>query len=365
MRKQILFSIIACLCLPLLLTAHSRNAAFKRTITKTFTVSDNARLSVSNKYGKIVLHTWDKNEIRATIVITGFGKDQDEAQKIANSVDIDASQSGNAVTLKTVYTSGSGSSFWGKLFNFSNKSGKDYANIDYDVYLPRSLATLDIDNNYGDVVSDDIYANTSISMNYCNYHLGNFMNNLKLSMNYSKGSVAKAGQAVVSANYSSLRSDELQSLKISCNYTDFQLAKVGVLSLSVTYGNVMVDAVNDISGNSNYTDYKIGKINGSADLKVTYGDVKIGDIGNGFKQIKLDGTYSGFKLGLPANAAFRIDARLVYGDLKTGSANLKNINSVGKSNTKTFSGISANGNESSPLISFNGTYSGLTLMPAK
>lgn len=238
-------------------------------------------------------------------------------------------------------------------------------NIDYEVYLPKSLATLEIKNNYGDVISDDLYANTVININYCNYHLGNLSGNLKLNMNYSKGSIAKAGPAVISANYSNLHSDEMQSLKIDCNYTDFQLGKVGSLTLSATYGNVAVDEAGAISGNSDYMDYKIGKVNNSIGLKTTYGDVKISSLARNFKQVSLDGTYSGFKIGLGAGTPFRIDASLSYGDLNKGGFSFRDVSSVDMGKTKLFKAVSANGSDSSPLIRFSGAYSGLTLTEAK
>lgn len=366
MKKQILFSLLFCLCLPPLLSAHPRNAQYKRTVSKNFNVDHNAQLSISNKYGKIVLHTWDKNQIQATIVITGFGKDQDEAQRIANTVNIEAGQSGNSVTLKTDYDPrAASSSFWSRLFSAGSGEGKEYVNIDYEVYLPKSLATLNIRNNYGDVISDDLFANTTINISYCGYHLGSLSGNLRLDMNYSKGSIEKTGPAVVSANYSNLRSDDMRSLKIGCNYTDLQLGKVGTLSVSATYGNIAVDEANEISGSSDYTDYKIGKLNNGIGLKVTYGDVKIATLAQDFKQIYFEGSYSGLKLGLPDNASFRIDAHIAYGDINKGGFSFRDVNSVESGKTRVFKAVSSRGNENSPLIRFNGAYSDLTLMQGK
>jgi hypothetical protein len=351
--------------LPVGLMANPKNVIFRKTVEKDFNVNDRIQLHIGNKYGKISLHTWNKNEVKATIVISGYGKSEDEAEKFAGLVNIDASQSPGQgdVSIVTSYNKPSEgfSSFWHLLFSGGNNGGKGYVNIDYEVYAPASLRMLQVEDNYGDVIADAIPTPCDMAINYCDYDLNDITGPLQLKMNYSKGSISKAGTILLSANYSTLENEDASSINTHSSYSNYRLATIGTFSLNSSYDDIAIDNLGDISGESDYTHYRVGTLTGSADLHLSYGNFKVDRLSADFHRISIHSSYGGASFRMDPKTQFRIDAHLSYGSLNTGDLIFKDVNSSSRSHNTSFSGHTEGAADTAPLITFEGDYSDFVL----
>jgi len=353
------FKVLLLLLLPVWACAHNRDIEFKRTVVKEFSVNNNARLDVFNKYGKIVVHTWNKNQVKATIVITGFGKNTTEAQEIANSVDIQTNAGSGSVRLQTSYSSaGSGRWFpWG-----DKRNSKDYVNIDYELYVPRSLGMLTLENNFGDVITDQLPFAAKMSLNYCFYAIKEVAKTLEMSLNYcEKGRIDKAGDLVIHANYSDLHCEAAGKVDVRSNYSDYTLGSLGSLTARSNYSDYKVQQLGSIDATSNYSDIVISQLRDRADLKLVYSDFKAEDVSDAFKGGEVSLTYSDLELGLSPKCALQIAVDLNYGDLETGDLPLRNISSIKRKTQLTYTALTASGGEQSPRLSIRGVRSDVDL----
>ena len=341
--------------LPLLAQAYKGGTAYKRTIVKEFSVSNNAVLSLSNKYGKIIFHTWNKNEVKATITVTGFGKNDEQARSIAEMVDIRTDKSNStAISLHTVYSPSKGGSGWFP-WGGNKMDSKDYVNIDYDIYIPQTLQSLLVQNQFGDVIADKFSFPATLELNYCTYDIRE-ADELNLKINYcDKGKIGKAGKVNVRGNYSNLRADQLAMLETSSNYSEYTIAKLGSLKISANYDDYKIEQAGQVSGRCTYSDIRLTELQQEIDMSTTYGDVTINKVGGGFKQADFQMTYSGLKMNFARRQPLSIQANLVYGELKTGDLELKNVNSLKKNASLVYSAQAGGGSESSPYIKIRGT----------
>lgn len=350
--------ILLLLLLPALACAHQGDTEFKRTVSKEFNVSSGAQLNIYNKYGKIIVHTWAKNQVKATVVITGFGKNSSEAQEIANAVDIQSNADQGNVSLKTSYTGEKG----GKWFWSGNRDSKDYVNIDYDLYVPQSLGMLALENNFGDVITDYLPFAVKMRLNYCFYAIKEAGKTLEMDMNYcSKGKIDKAGSLLIKANYSDIRCDFAEKLDTKSNYSDYTIGDLGSLVVKSNYSDYKIRQLGSINATCNYSDFSVSSLQDRADLKLVYSDVKLKDVASSFKGGNVDLTYSDLSMSLSTKVALKLEVNLSYGGLETGDLPLKNINSVKKNQNLSYSAITANGGESSPVLQINGVRSDVQL----
>lgn len=337
---------------PLALKANGFNSSVKRVLTKSYNVNNGAGLQVSNKYGKIVLHTWSNNVIKATVTITGYGNSEDEARNIAEAVDIKTSQNSSGdVSFETQYNPGSSgsSSLWSKLFS-SSKDSKKYVNIDYDIYLPKSAGNVSLANNYGDIVTDDLPAALSVDINYSNYHLGKIAGNAELNMNYCDGSIDGAQNIKINANYSTLHLNNTGQAAIHSNYSDYDISKASNLQIRGNYCDYSIEEAGSIDSHTTYTDFKIGKITSGGDMKVVYGDLKLKELASQAKSLSLNGTYADFIIGLNTNNALHLKANLTYGDVSTGGLSFKNVSRNENGNHISFEGTNNGGGTMTELV---------------
>lgn len=351
------FKILLLLLLPVLACAHQGDTEFKRTVTKEFNVNSGAQLNVYNKYGKVIIHTWSQNQVKATIVITGFGKNTAEAQEIANAVEIQSSGDQGSVTFQTNYSSKGGKWFWN-----NNKDSKDYVNIDYELYVPKSLGMLSLENNFGDVITDQLPFAAKMRLNYCFYAIKEAGKTLEMDMNYcSKGRIDKAGDLVIKANYSDIRCEVADKLDSRSNYSDYTIGNIGSLTVRANYSDYKIRQLGSINATGNYSDFSVASLQERADLKLTYSDVKMKDVSAGFKGGNVNLTYSDLVMSISNKVALKLDVNLSYGDLETGDLSLKNISSVKKSQNLSYSATTTNGGENSPVFQIRGVRSDVQL----
>ncbi|HEY9258988.1 hypothetical protein [Chitinophaga sp.] len=354
------FKCLLFLLLPLLAQAHNGGTPYKKTIVKNFTVSDNATLSISNKYGKIIFHAWNKNEIKATITVTGFGKNDAQAQSIAELVDVDTDKSSsNAVSMRTAYSPSKGGSSW---FSWGGKmDSKDYVNIDYDVYIPQSLQKLQVENQFGDVIADKFTFPATLDMNYCTFDIRE-AEDLTFRINYcDKGRIGKAGKVTVKGNYSTIRADQLAGLETSSNYSEYAIGKLGSLKIAANYDDYKIESADLVEGRCTYSDVRIEELQHSINMRMTYGDVKVLKTGSGFKQADFQLTYSDVRMFFARKQPLNMSVNLVYGDLGTGGLELKNVMSNKKGPALNYAAQAGGGTESSPYIKIQGTNSDVKL----
>jgi len=350
------FSILLFLLLPLLTYGIKGDSEFKKVIVKEFTTNPGTTLSISNKYGKIVVHTWAKNEVKATVTITGFGKNVEEATAIVNTVEIIQNSGGNNASLQTNYnpsTSGSKWLPWG-----NKKDSKDYVNIDYELYIPERLAKLILENNFGDVITDVLSFPASIKMNYCNYDIKQAERQLELNMNYcDRGRIGKAESVTIRANYSNLKSDNINELETHSNYCEYTLGTVGSLAGSGNYDEYTLNKVGKVDAKNTYTNYRITEVLTEIDAKQVYGDFSVKALGTSFKSGEFQLTYTDVKIGVPQRLGLQINVQLNNGDVGTGGLSLKNVNSIKKNSRLSYSASTSAADDKSASFNVNGVYS--------
>ncbi|SFE87681.1 hypothetical protein SAMN05518672_111132 [Chitinophaga sp. CF118] len=355
------FKILILLLLPVLAFGEKGNSEYRRTIVKEINNASNTTLTISNKYGKVIIHTWSKNVIKSTVVITGFGKSVDEAKDVNSMVDITTNTNGNTTSFQTVYNpSGSGNKWfsWGS----GKKDSKDYVNIDYELYVPEDLTKIVIENNFGDVIADVLSFPAVINMNYCNYDIKEAQKSLEMHMNYcQKGKVGKADALIVKANYSNIRSESVGSLMASSNYSEYTLGSVGKMEVKGNYDEYTISKVGVISSRCTYTNFKIGEVLAEITANLVYGDLSVKSIGQGFKKGDMHLTYTDINLGFQQNVAFQIRVNLTSGDLNTGDLSFKNVTSIKKSSQLSYTGSTAGAGDQSPLLAIQGVYSDIDL----
>lgn len=346
------------LLLPFAALAAKGDEEHKIRVTKEVKLNPKARVAISNKYGKIVVNTWDRMECKAEIEVTGFGNSNEQARKMAEMVEINiAAASPDNVKIETKYSPAGN-----KWFNFGKRDSKDHVQVNYTLYVPRNLAGLALENHFGDILARELPFYTNVSINYGFFDIGNSEKGLKVNMNYTdKARIGKADQLEVNANYSSLRADNVSSMKLNSNYSTYTLNKVDDLVIDCNYDDCKVDQIVNLKYSSNYSDIKMNGLKTTGDFRISYSDVLVRHVSPSFNTINISSTNSDVKLGIGLKTAFKINANLRYGDLDAKGFEWKNVVNLKKNNNLSFSAITANATDASATIKINGSYSDVRL----
>ncbi|HTG57389.1 MAG TPA: hypothetical protein VL943_14025, partial [Niabella sp.] len=117
---SLLFLLIA------LTTSAARADSFnekRKTYSKSYSLSNNQRVKIANKFGKVEVKAWDRNEVKVDVTIIAFSENERIAQGILDNITIESSD-GNPVTFTTKFQG-----------NTNTKGQKSKMEINYIVYM--------------------------------------------------------------------------------------------------------------------------------------------------------------------------------------------------------------------------------------
>lgn len=229
-----------------------------KTYSKSYSVTANDALAVSNQYGKVTVQTWDKKEVKVDVDIKAYDGSDEDAQKLLDGVRIEDSHNGGVVSFKTVIDRPKSSNWWTRTVN--GKTERRGVQVNYTVYMPAKI-TLDVTNMYGSVVLPDL--------------------NGLLKAKVSYGSL-KGGKLTNPGN------------QIKASYSGVTIESIGSGNVAVEYGRADIGTADNINLNLSYSSNgRIGKLINGGDLKLAYsGGFKIEQLAPQFKTMTVISTYS-------------------------------------------------------------------------
>src|SRR5665647_1368536 len=133
-KKPVMFFLIS-----LLLTSSS---IFAQEVTKEYHKEYTAgtkSLDISNRYGDVVIQSWNKDQIVIDVKVTVEMSNKEKAQRFLDYIDVQFSEGSNAITAKTVIDDKFNFTGWGDSRKFS---------IDYNIKMPVGT-DLTLANRYG------------------------------------------------------------------------------------------------------------------------------------------------------------------------------------------------------------------------
>ena len=249
-----------------------------KTYSKSYPIDGNDQIRLSNQYGKIMVNTWDRHEIKVDVQIKAQAQSDDEAQKLLDGVQIIDSKEGDLVSFKTQIERNNGGSW--KIWNWGGNNGKHKVEINYTVYMP-AKTDLNVENSYGAIQLPDL-----------------------------------SGKVKISSSYGSVLAQNLSNPanEIDGSYGSVKVGTVNGVHLDFSYGSAEIEECNNLKADLSYGSFKLGKLNGNATFDLSYvGGFKIDEISNSFNKLNIDASYSSVALGVPDSNNFNFDITTSYG----------------------------------------------------
>lgn len=242
-----------------------------KTISKSYSVDKNEKLSINNQYGKITVNTWNKMEFKVEVEIAVGTSEEAETQKLLDAVDIVSMQDRAGVSFKTNITRQNRSN---SFFNFNQNNLRRKIIVNYTVFMPVKNA-LDITNRYGSVVLPDLEGPVTIDNSYGSFtakELSNTANNLRM------------------------------------NYLNADIESLNGGNLKINYGDLKIGTANNLNAMVGYSPVKIDRLKSAASISVNYGaGITISNLDKTLKNLAIDANYTRVSLGLNGSENFNFD----------------------------------------------------------
>ena len=262
---------------------------------RSFKVAPDSYLELTNKYGQIIINTWDKDSVLVTAEVTAHGKDNSDARKLLSRVDIDFNQTGQYLSVETMLDRKSGffKELWNSVSVYSKTLlSKTKLEIDYTIYVPATI-NLEVENKFGDLYLSEILGKCDINITH-----GNLRSNVI------------HGSSTIEIGNGEVKIKELKSGEITLKTTDTDIQKLGDDTLRSSSSHIRIknadqlnidsrsdktlriDEVNRITGKSLFSKIEIEETKKSIDLNMNYGELRTTNIAFGFSKIDVEGKYT-------------------------------------------------------------------------
>lgn len=342
---------------------------FNKKINKSFPTTADGKLELSNRFGKIDLKTWNKNEVKIDVEITVFASSEGDAQDVFDRIDIDFSNATGYVQAETVISSNKNKSWnwWG-----SSSSGK--FEIDYVVYMP-ATNKLNLEIQHGKAFITDVKGHVNADATHSDINFKNIDNDLNLEVAHGNSSVDKVNKLNAKIRHGSFNLGEATAANLESRHSNVNIGKIGKmkfnaahgnvsigtannLDMEVVHGNIKIGTVNTIDVINKYSNLIINSLTQKIECETAFGDVKLKSVSQQFTGIRFEGQHSDMSVQLEGDTPFSMD---VAGE--HSSVNYPSGMKIKHHEKKNYS-INVrghHGNASAPLIYARVTHGGLNV----
>lgn len=353
MYKLLLFIFL----IPLAVTATKKEGKYtkNKAINKEFSVSKNATLKVSNKFGNIDIVTWNENKISIKVSITTNGNNEENVKKRLEQIDVEFDATNNSVEAKTMIAKTSSSwNLWGKKNNVRME-------INYLIKMPITN-NVDLSNDYGAINLDKLEGSSKINCDYGKLNIGELLNsNNRINIDYTNKSIIEfMKDGDINADYSTLHIEKSGNTKLNADYSHISFEKVNALNYNCDYGSLKINESGKLTGNSDYMHTTVKKMNGSGNFNIDYGSLKVGELGSNFNSFIVDASYTHVKIGLTNTVAFNINSSTSYSGFKYNDG-FTFTKEIKKNQSKYYEGY-YNNSTSGNTINIKASYGSITFI---
>jgi len=321
----------------------------EKNIKKTYIVNSNAGIDIDNKYGNIIVSTWDENKIDLDITIKVSGGNENWVNERLNSIDVDI----NALKSMVSAITNIGNS------SLKSRGSSNSFEINYVIKIPKN-GTVKLNNKYGNITTLTLESTTDISCKYGKIILGKLNGDSnRIEIGYSQNSsidYIKSGN--IEARYSGIKINESGNLNVDANYTDVSLQEGQNIKCKGNYGSFKFQKINSLVGSSNYVTISITEVLNNLNIDATYSKINVESMSEKSKNVNINTGYTNIALGYDANYSFDFDINTRYGSIKNDSS-LEVLVSEIKSNTKRISGYNKKKGQNKVII--NSSYGNVIL----
>ncbi len=300
--------LIAILCIWCLLPVMAA-AQFTETkeLKKEFKVTEQTQIEITNKYGKIDIHTWDKDSVVFEINIRVEARKLSKLEDVVDGINFDITSNENFLILRTNVDKNK-NSLGKELQRFKESILKDDGNIqvDYEVWMPDSNE-LKIENKFGDIYIGDYHGEVSIDLSNGNLKAHNFYNHTKLNLTFADASVNSMEDGQVQSNFSELYIKKTGSINLNSKSSEFEINEIRDLEAESRRDKFRIREAEMINAKSSFSMFRIDELSDRLTLRSEYGNLDLGKATADFDNILIESKSTDISMYFNESASFNFE----------------------------------------------------------
>ncbi len=225
----------------------------EKSYSKSYPVSGNEKISLTNQFGEMKLNTWDKNEIKVDVTIIGKADDDQRAQEIIDKISIEDGKGSEGVFFKTKFADDKRDDRKERDKDGKRVHRNEGMEINYVVYLPAGNR-LDANNQFGAMIVPDYKGEATLTSKFGSLTAGKISNSKSVNVEFGKADIEQLNGGKLSIKFSKGTVKKLSG-NIDADFEFCDKVKINIdndvkdLDISNSYSTIYLDMNKNFSGN--------------------------------------------------------------------------------------------------------------------
>jgi len=268
------------------MSVSSQSFTKERKIVRSYALTNETEISLTNKYGDITIENWEKDSVKIEISYKVTTTKESKLEPIFDAINFKFNANKYYVVAKSVFE-GRGS-FWFDVSEIANNlfSSGTHTSINYVVYIPKN-SHLKLNLKYGRVFITNHTGIFDLSLSNGDFKANNITGKTKLNIEYGDAIVKNMESAIVKVRYGTFNLRFINNLELIGQSSEFDFDTVNNLIIDSKRDKLSVNNVGSLVGSSYFSKLFIGKVLGKFDLEAKYGAVNIKTISSTVSKVNL------------------------------------------------------------------------------
>lgn len=323
------------LCLP---TVHAQYT-LRQQYDYNYDVQAGLQLDVENKYGKVVVQTWDQPKVALQIDLEVNGRTEAKAKKLREGIDFEITHLANFIKIKTL-TNANSSMMYSIIEDVLPEQDM---HINFVLQIPRTTQ-LKLSNRYGPVFLEQLTGRVDLTLANGDLHATHLAGSTSLNLRYGNATITRADNASLNLSYGELVLNEGGNLNLITRSVKVRIQQAERLQLDSRRDSYTIEKSNYLSGTCAFSDLTLRSLGLEMDATHSMGSLTL-SCAPTMRSLQLSCKGTSLYLDLPPGRSYRTTMRSVNGQVKyqREAGNLQAVKSGEKMEIATITGTLGSG----------------------
>ncbi|XOV92743.1 MAG: hypothetical protein ACFHWX_21375 [Bacteroidota bacterium] len=263
----------------------------EKSFERSYKVSTNGELELNNKYGHIIVRSWESDSVYVKVRATADGKSPDVIKRSLVKVDVEFRKMGDVIMVETTFDQSTG--FFGSLLSdvedySKNLFGGTKVSVDYEVWMPRKM-DLHIENKYGNVFLSTLTGFVTVDLSHGDLKANGLEKEFNLTHSFGRSRIDQLYKGTFNLKGAEVKVDKAKLVNFESSSSEITLGIVEFAQFHSRNDKISIQQADEIIAEGVFTDISVDMVLTSAQLDFNYGDVYITRVQKGFKSIDILG----------------------------------------------------------------------------
>lgn len=257
-------------------------------IEKSYSLKNDGKFLLNNKYGTVIINGWDKDEVKLTIDIEVSHKKRGNALDLLERIHSNIMVTRNIVDITSEIGEKS-TSFFSKYFDKMNPFDLDKSNvkINYTVFVP-SKVDMELTNKFGDIILSDWKGKLRAKIEHGDIWLNDNLTDANIEVRFGRLNANGIDYGHLNLKNSNLDLEEAKQLRIISSGSDMEINNVSLLDIDSSKDVMHINHVTTMEGKVDFSKVYINTLGEEISLRAKVADLKISAIEKPDSKIHID-----------------------------------------------------------------------------